>query len=162
MKKIILVFLLLILLLPATTQAVDIGTGMAGSIATGAGYEQADELSLSQQIGKYIRVALSLSGTIFLVLTVYAGFLWMTASGNEEQVTKAKEIITRASLGLFITLAAFSITAFVLAATGSATKQNQNVGSASSPDCTDWSCFMSNWVKGFKKSAENNPAGVPK
>lgn len=147
----------MILLVPAVTQAVDIGTDMAGSIATGSGYEKADALSLSQQIGKYIRVALSLTGTIFLVLTVYAGFLWMTASGNEDQVTEAKGIITRASIGLLITLAAFSITAFVMAMTGASTSTSKTVGGSGSGGCTEgfWTC----WVQGFSQAAKNNPLG---
>lgn len=157
MKRILLAIFLLILLVPAVTQAVDIGTDMAGSIATGSGYEKADSLSLSQQIGKYIRVALSLTGTIFLVLTVYAGFLWMTASGNEDQVTEAKGIITRASIGLLITLAAFSITAFVMAMTGASTSTSKTVGGSGSGGCTEgfWTC----WVQGFTQSAKNNPLG---
>lgn len=56
---------------------------------------------------------LSLAGTIFLVLTVYAGIMWMTAQGNDEKVTKAKDIVTQAIIGLAITLAAYAITAFV-------------------------------------------------
>lgn len=149
------------LLLPVLVQAApDIGTEMAGKIATGAGYDKANELSLSQQIGKYIRVALSLSGTIFLTLTIYAGFLWMTAAGNEDKVTEAKGIITRASLGLFITLAAFAITAFVLAAVGAGTSQNKDVGGANGGGCTEG--FFTCWVQGFAKTAKENPAGVPK
>ncbi len=154
------VILLFTLVVPVLVQAApDIGTDMAGSIATGAGYEQANELSLSQQIGKYIKVALSLSGTIFLVLTVYAGFLWMTASGNEDQVTKAKEIVTRASLGLLITVSAFAITAFVIAATRSGSSSTPSVGGSSGSNCTDG--FFTCWYQGFKNAAQNNAAGVP-
>jgi len=157
MKTLLLLILVALVMLPTMAKAVDIGTEMAGSIATGSGYEQADSLSLSQQIGKYIRVALSLTGTIFLVLTVYAGFLWMTASGNEDQVTEAKGIITRASIGLLITLAAFSITAFVMAMTGASTSTNKTVGGSGSGGCTEgfWTC----WVQGFTQSAKNNPLG---
>lgn len=163
MKNFLLAILLIILLLPALTQAApDIGVDRAGTIAAGSGYDKANELTLSQQIGKYIKVALSFSGTIFLALTIYAGFLWMTASGNEDQVTKAKDIIMRASLGMFITLAAYSITAFVIAATTSGTKSasSNNVGGSSNTNCTDG--FFTCWYQGFKNSAKNNPAGVPK
>lgn len=162
MKIFLLALLLPVLLLPVLSQAAPyIGTDTAGTIATGAGYDPANELSLSQQIGKYIKVALSLSGTIFLALTIYAGFLWMTASGNEDKVTEAKAIIMRASLGMFVTLAAYSITAFVLAATTSGTKGggSSTVGSSSS-NCTDG--FFTCWYQGFKNAAKNNAAGVPK
>jgi hypothetical protein len=75
----------------------------------GAGLQGSFETSVST----IIKGALSLVGTIFLILSVYAGILWMTASGNEEKVTKAKEIVTQAIIGLAITLAAYAITAFV-------------------------------------------------
>ncbi len=69
--------------------------------------------NFESSIGTIIKGALSLVGTIFLILTVYAGYLWMTASGNEEQVTKAKDIVTQAIIGLAITLGAYAITTFV-------------------------------------------------
>lgn len=56
-----------------------------------------------------IRFALSLLGTIALVLVVYAGFLWMTAGGNEEQVTKSKTLLFQAVIGLAIILMSYGI-----------------------------------------------------
>ncbi len=70
---------------------------------------------INSSVSTIIKGALSLVGTIFLILSVYAGILWMTASGNEERVTKAKDIVTQAIIGLAITLAAYAITAFVTA-----------------------------------------------
>ena len=35
-------------------------------------------------IARIIRVALSLVGIILVVLMIYAGYLWMTAGGNDE------------------------------------------------------------------------------
>lgn len=69
--------------------------------------------SLDTTIGLVIKGLLSLVGTIFLLLTIYAGILWMTAQGNEDSVTKAKAIIQAAIIGLIITMAAYAITAFV-------------------------------------------------
>ncbi len=65
-------------------------------------------------IGKYlITPVLSLVGVIFLVLMVYAGVLWMTAGGNSDQVTKAKNIMIAAVIGTIIIAAAYAITNFV-------------------------------------------------
>lgn len=168
MKNFLLAILLTVLLLPVLAQAApDIGLGTAGQIATNAGYEKADELSLSKQVGKYIRVALSLTGTIFLTLTIYAGFLWMTASGNEDKVTEAKSIIMRASMGLLIALAAFSITAFIMSVTttgaiksGSSNNVGGSSASSGSSNCTEG--FFTCWYQGFKNAASSSPAGVPK
>ncbi|MDO8425523.1 MAG: pilin, partial [bacterium] len=44
----------------------------------------------------------------------YGGFLWMTANGAEEKITKAKKILINGAIGLLIVLSAFSIAQFVL------------------------------------------------
>jgi hypothetical protein len=63
--------------------------------------------------GSIIGLILSFIGVIFLLLTIYAGILWMTASGNSAQVTKAKDILINAAIGLILVFAAYSITAFI-------------------------------------------------
>jgi amino acid transporter len=60
-----------------------------------------------------IRAALTLLGIIFLVIIVFAGYRWMTASGNEEAIQKAQSSIKRAIIGLVIVMLAYAITAFV-------------------------------------------------
>lgn len=65
-------------------------------------------------IGKIIRTVLGLLGIIFLVLMVYAGFLWMTARGEEEPVTKAKDIIKQSIIGVIIVFLAYALTGFVI------------------------------------------------
>ncbi len=69
--------------------------------------------SLSAVIGKVVGVALSFIGILFLLLMIYGGFTWMIARGNESDVTKAKEIIIAAIIGLIIVLAAYGITSYV-------------------------------------------------
>ncbi|MFA7365039.1 MAG: hypothetical protein WCZ12_01605 [Patescibacteria group bacterium] len=68
---------------------------------------------LTSRIGIVIGAILSFIGVIFMVLIVYAGFSWMTARGNDQQVEKAKNLIFRAIIGLIIVLAAYAITTFV-------------------------------------------------
>lgn len=78
-----------------------------------AKFAAADQYTVSKIVGKIIRAALGLLGTIFLVLLVYAGYTWMTAGGNEEDVGKAKKLIAQAVIGLAIVMSAYAITAFV-------------------------------------------------
>jgi len=90
---------------------------------TAAGYKpDTGETTLSEIVGKIIYGATSLVGIIFVAQIVYAGWLWMTAAGEEDQITKAKNIIRRSIVGLAIVLAAWAITFAVLqrlyAATG--------------------------------------------
>jgi len=44
---------------------------------------------------------------------LYAGYNWMMARGDEEKVTKAKDTITRAIIGLLITIGAYAISFWV-------------------------------------------------
>lgn len=78
-----------------------------------AGSAKADQYSVAQIVGGVINAILSLLGVIFLALLVYGGFKWMTAGGEEEEVTKAKDVIKHAIIGLIIVLAAAAINAFV-------------------------------------------------
>ena len=64
--------------------------------------------------GRIIRAALVIMGTVFLAQMVYAGYLWMTARGDETQVTKGKNTIERAATGLIVVLAAYAISVFVV------------------------------------------------
>jgi hypothetical protein len=64
-------------------------------------------------VADVIQVFLSLLSMIFIILILYAGFNWMTAGGDEQKVTKAKDTIYRAVIGLLVTVSAFVITYFV-------------------------------------------------
>ena len=118
MKKRIVTFLILMVvaLTPfLVTQVSAQGIKNAGQklnpIANEAGLSDVD--SLPVLVGTIINAVLSLLGMIFLVLTVYAGMLWMTARGDETQISKAKDILSGALIGLFITVSAYAITFFV-------------------------------------------------
>jgi hypothetical protein len=65
-------------------------------------------------IARIIRVALGLLGIIAIILTLYGGFIYMTAAGNEEKIAQAKKILLNAGVGLVIILSAFGIVSFVI------------------------------------------------
>lgn len=69
---------------------------------------------LLSRISKIISFILGLVGVIFLALVIYGGFLWMTAAGNDKQVETAKNIISRAAIGLVVVILAYAITFFVI------------------------------------------------
>lgn len=64
-------------------------------------------------IGKIVGAGLSFIGVLFFILMIYGGFIWMLARGNEQEVTKAKDLITSAVIGLVIVLSAYAITYYV-------------------------------------------------
>ncbi|TSC83676.1 MAG: Uncharacterized protein G01um101413_946 [Parcubacteria group bacterium Gr01-1014_13] len=119
MKKIFLTAVM-ILALSAPLFASAQGLKDAGKLLDQAANTSKTGLSgdLSGTIASVIKAVLALVGTVFLVLTIYAGVLWMTASGNEEQVTKAVGIIKASVIGLIIIMSAYAITYFVTSKLG--------------------------------------------
>lgn len=80
------------------------------TVATQANFGQ---VSIEVLVAKIIQIVLGLLAIIFLVLTILAGFRWMTAAGNEEEVKKAQATIKATIIGLVIILAAYAITYFI-------------------------------------------------
>ena len=89
--------------LNSTAGAAGLNTGLASK-------------TIPQIVGSIIAIFLSMLGIIFFVLLVYGGYLWMTSYGDEKKVTKAKELIINAVIGLVIILAAYAISGFVIKA----------------------------------------------
>ena len=79
----------------------------------GAGYNT-DEFGVEGIISQVITTALTFVGVVFLGLAIYAGYNWMTAQGEEEKVTKAKDTLTAAIIGLVIVIAAYAISWYVI------------------------------------------------
>lgn len=114
LKKYFILSLLMLNMLFVPAIAVHAEADLSQQIGTKSGYAPATANTLSETVGKIIKAVLGLLGTVFLVLTVYAGVLWMTAAGEEEKVTKATNILKTSVIGLVIILAAYSITYFIV------------------------------------------------
>ncbi len=86
------------------------------TVATQGGYQQgaSPQNLLPTVIGSIIQTALGLLGAIFIILIVIGGYIWMTASGNDQKMEKAKNYISRAIIGLIITFSAWAIWYFIL------------------------------------------------
>lgn len=63
---------------------------------------------------RIIRVAMGLLGIVSVVITMYGGFLWMTAGGNDEQVGEAKKWIFGGIIGMALIFMSFAISTFVI------------------------------------------------
>lgn len=74
---------------------------------------QEAETKAAELIGTIINSLLAFVGIIFLILTIYAGFLWMTARGDEEKVGKAQSIIKASVIGIIIVSLAFVISQII-------------------------------------------------
>ncbi len=89
------------------------GLKAAGGVLSGAIGKAGLETNLTVAVSTVIQGILALVGTIFFIMMVYAGILWLSAHGNDTQVVKAKSIITESVLGLAVTMSAYAITFFV-------------------------------------------------
>lgn len=65
-------------------------------------------------INVIIRVAFGLAGIIALIYLIYAGYLYMTSTGNPDSVAAAKHKLLLTVLGLVIIICAYLIVNFIL------------------------------------------------
>lgn len=71
---------------------------------------QAGQGDIRTFIAGLIQIALSLVGLVFFIIILYGGFMWLTAGGNDEKISRAKKLLTSGIIGFAVTLAAFIIT----------------------------------------------------
>ncbi|MFC1678400.1 pilin [Patescibacteria group bacterium] len=67
-------------------------------------------------IGQIINTILGIVGSLALVMFIYGGLTWMTASGNNEKIQKGKDILMWAALGLVVIFSAYAMVKFILEA----------------------------------------------
>jgi len=114
-----LILLAFLCLLPVITQAQfqqDLTNDFSNSLnqaASKASYpsSQASENYINTKLG--LLITLFFVGVIFLILIIYSGIQWMTASGNEEKVEASKKRIINATIGMIVVFSAYIITTFV-------------------------------------------------
>lgn len=96
-------------------------TTISEGLDTAAEGTYSTDLKLSKFIGNMIRTLLAATGIVFLIITVYAGILYMIASGEPDKIKKAKSMLTNSVIGLIIIVGAYAITQYVIAALAKAT-----------------------------------------
>ncbi len=109
---------LLTLLVPAVVSAQNDIFGVNEITKANIALTNADPRETAVRI---INTALGFLGLIAVVIVLYGGFMWMTAAGNEERITKAKQILTAGIIGLVIIAMAWAIASYVVGAIMSAT-----------------------------------------
>jgi hypothetical protein len=68
-------------------------------------------------------------GVIFLILVLYAGYLWMTVGGDSKQIDSAKAMLRNAVIGLVVIMSAWAITSFIFGSLSNATDVGGGGGS---------------------------------
>src|SRR3989338_10946931 len=108
---IILVFFALFLFQPTAAQE-DLGPTFDQQLEAFAGKEGVgldkpiDPRIVAAQI---IRIFISVIGLLFLLYAVYAGYLIMSAAGDEEKIKKGKSTLRTAIIGVFVALSSYGL-----------------------------------------------------
>jgi hypothetical protein len=93
------------------------GLQQTGEAAYGDEVTSSGNTNIGTFVGKYIiQPVIGLTGLIFLVLTVYAGIMWMTSAGDTKRVEKAKSILVATVTGAVIIASAYVIVNTVIGA----------------------------------------------
>lgn len=111
------------------------------------------EQNLQGIAANVIKMILASVGTIFLILTVYAGFLWMTANGEEERVTKSKNTLITSTIGLLIIISSYAITNLVMDRLINGIEGVPNVDINFSEEPEDMGCCI-DWVQSENAAAD--------
>lgn len=96
---------------PADQPPTFFDANLINEMAANAGYntQNVRPTTLATVLGTLVFGLLSFLGVVFTTLIVYGGYRWLTARGNEQNVTDAKAVIRNAITGLAVTIAAYGI-----------------------------------------------------
>lgn len=135
MKKLLVIFILMFFLslVPYVVLANKTASGEGEEVSAGGGsscsggtckldnpLKDKDDKDITPQqlIGKVINAALGVVGSLALIMFIYGGFTWMLAAGNAEAVTKGKNILIWATIGLIVIFSAYALVKFVISGIG--------------------------------------------
>ena len=69
---------------------------------------------LSDRVGMALNYLVGIVGSLALLMFVYGGFLWMTASGSSEKIQQGKNVLIWATVGIFIIFTLYGLVSFLL------------------------------------------------
>lgn len=121
MKIFLILFFAFILITPFTVFAAPADQGAVGGPAGPVKLNNpltgnSSSVEIPALLGKIINYIMGIVGSLALVMFIYGGLTWMISGGNTEQVTKGKQIIIWATLGIAIIFTAYALVKFVISA----------------------------------------------
>lgn len=108
----------LCMLVPYATQAYTLTFDPNNTLQNATGLGDQDPAFI---VFTVVNTLLIFLGTLTLIMIVVAGFMWLTAGGSEEKISKAKEILQGTVIGLVIVFSSFGLAQFVFSAIQQAT-----------------------------------------
>lgn len=105
--------------LPISTQAYSLGFDDDNILATTTELGTEDPAYI---VFTVVNTGLIFLGMITLIIVIVAGFMWIFAAGVEEKITKAKDLLKGAVIGLVIVLMSYGLSQYVFTALVHATQ----------------------------------------
>lgn len=65
-------------------------------------------------VGNIIKALLGIVGSIALLMFIYGGFTWLTATGNPDKVKKGRDILVWATIGIVVIFVSYAAIDFVI------------------------------------------------
>jgi hypothetical protein len=110
MKKIFLILFAITILMPSLVSAQ--GLKDAGKILGETDVGLTSDLPVA--VNQVIDMVFYITGTVFLLLIIYGGFVYLKSTGRENEIDRAKKILYTSIVGLVIITASYAITNLVL------------------------------------------------
>ncbi len=80
----------------------------------GTDEEKAGVTSLNVIVGRLIKAALGILGSVTLLVFMYGGFLWLTSRGSSEKIKEGLDAMVYAGVGIFIIFSSYAILSTIL------------------------------------------------
>jgi len=126
-KKIFVFILLLVLNAPYNKVFASTALEWLKNTGSKAGYpiKEGDSLEPKAEfavaLGNYVTGFILLMGPLYIIIMLYAGYLWGMSRGDESQVNRAKKIIIWSTAGMGVIILARIAVEFIIISLGSAT-----------------------------------------
>jgi len=69
---------------------------------------------LATTIGRIVQIVIGFLGLIAVIIIVVGGFMWMTSSGAQDKIDKAKALIKAGVIGMIIIVLSFAAATFIM------------------------------------------------
>lgn len=108
----------------AQAQLLDNPPAPAGAAPASTGEYQLENplgtTSIPELVGRAISIFTGVSGSLALLMFVYGGVLWIFSGGSEERITKGKEVMKWATIGMLVMFSAYALVNLVFKGIGAA------------------------------------------
>ncbi len=99
-----------------------------------------DRRPLGDAVKSMVNYFLGILGFIAVLTFVYAGVLWVISAGEEEQITKAKKIMTYSALGILVIILSYSIVRFIVGSVGNTSTCDVDADCDAGYSCSNHIC----------------------